>query len=248
MTDLAKAFRQLSAAEALRALYIDFEGEKDKPPVLLGTLRRGSRGDDPFVHQVVIDPAFEAAGTGGPRAARRDREPRPARREQGPPDCRVERARARDRSAPGRGGPGTRRSLRGPLRQRQARGQALAEPVHAGDRPAENTLAAYLDLISYSVPPGAGPGQTGDTIRALRPALASGRRPTARQQERWALLLAHNQHDCAGMRAVCLRATRELDGACSGSSCQVQDEPRVVARPERADVVAVRGPDERRGE
>lgn len=36
MTDPANAFKGLSAAEALRALYIDFEGEKDKLPILLG--------------------------------------------------------------------------------------------------------------------------------------------------------------------------------------------------------------------
>ena len=58
MTDPAQAFKRLSAAEALRALYIDFEGQKDQPPVLLGVLRRGGKGSTPFVDQDVVDEAF----------------------------------------------------------------------------------------------------------------------------------------------------------------------------------------------
>lgn len=41
MTDLSRGFKRLSADEAANALYIDFEGEKDRAPVLLGTLRVG---------------------------------------------------------------------------------------------------------------------------------------------------------------------------------------------------------------
>ena len=41
MTDDGQDFKRLTEAEALRALYIDFEGEKGKPPVLLGVHRRG---------------------------------------------------------------------------------------------------------------------------------------------------------------------------------------------------------------
>src|SRR5450756_1783302 len=56
------AFKQLSGTEARRALYIDFEGEKDKPPVLLGVLRHRGRGAEPYVLQVVVDSDFEPAG------------------------------------------------------------------------------------------------------------------------------------------------------------------------------------------
>jgi hypothetical protein len=55
-------FKRLSALEARRALYIDFEGETDKPPVLLGVLRRPGRGAEPYVHQDVVDREFEPAG------------------------------------------------------------------------------------------------------------------------------------------------------------------------------------------
>ena len=49
---------RLSAADALRALYIDFEGNKDRPPVLLGVHRVG-RGEHPHVQQDVTDPLFD---------------------------------------------------------------------------------------------------------------------------------------------------------------------------------------------
>ena len=55
-------FKLLSAVEARRALYIDFEGEKDRPPVLLGVLRRPGMGAEPSVHQVVVDREFDFAG------------------------------------------------------------------------------------------------------------------------------------------------------------------------------------------
>lgn len=58
MTDLRTAFKRLSGAEALRTLYIDFEGEKNKPPILLGVLRRPGSGSTPFVHQGVVDKTF----------------------------------------------------------------------------------------------------------------------------------------------------------------------------------------------
>jgi hypothetical protein len=60
-TKAERAFRDLSADDALRALYIDFEGEKDHPPVLLGVHRRG-RGPRPYVHAYFVDEAFDALG------------------------------------------------------------------------------------------------------------------------------------------------------------------------------------------
>lgn len=81
-------------------------------------------------------------------------------------------------------------------------------PPSSADRP---RLADYLALVDYSVPQEAAAGHVGETVRILRPRLESGRFLTARQQERWDRLLEHNRHDCAGMRLVCLRATRELD-------------------------------------
>ena len=194
MTETARAIKRLSYAEALRALYIDFEGQEDKPPVLLGTFRRG-RGPDPYVHQVVLDPVFEAAG--------------PEKRElKDAIEIVVRRAEKADRRIVawteheldivrrlGDDHP----ELVARFEARYANAHAVAKRwmnrLHPDDRPAEGTLAAYLDAIAHDVPPGAGPGHVGDTIRALRPALTAGRRLTPRQKARWTRLLQHNQHD-----------------------------------------------------
>lgn len=68
MTDPANAFKRLSAPEALRALYIDVEGRKDQPPVLLGVLRRDRA--DHLDDVVDVAPSPDAgSGTIGVRRA-----------------------------------------------------------------------------------------------------------------------------------------------------------------------------------
>ena len=207
------AFKRLTAEEAARALYIDFEGQKDKAPVLLGTLQRRGRAAEPRVFQVVLDPGFEAAG----------------------PDFRefsqavevlVVRAEARDRRIVA----WTEHELEVVRRlcakdpdlvarfeRRYANALAVAKrwasKLHPEHKPATGELSGYLAMIGYPVPGDAEPGHVGDTIRALRPTLAAGRALTERQKARWADLLSHNRHDCAGMREVCLRATQELEAA-----------------------------------
>ena len=207
-----KPFARLSAGEAEDALYVDFEGLTSRPPVLLGTLHRRGRGEEPFVHQVVLDPLFAPMGP----------ELRPAREAV---EMLVRRAEARDRRIVA----WTEHELEvvrclcaddpdlvARFESRYANALAVAKRwvnrCRPADRPADGTLAAYLDLIGYPVPPGAGPGHVGDTIRAITPTLAGGRPPTPRQRARWARLLKHNAHDCAGMREVCLIAARDLEG------------------------------------
>ncbi len=205
------AFKRLTADEAARALYIDFEGQTDKAPVLLGILRRRGRADEPSVFQVVVDPEFEAAGptlrgfqqavavvvqraeSGGRRiVAWTEHELEVVRRLRDEDPDLVARFERRYVNA-------------------LAVAKRWANRLHPAEKPAGGELGGYLAMIGYSVPRDAGPGHVGDTIRALRPTLAAGRPLTARQQERWGQLLSHNRHDCAGMREVCLRATSELD-------------------------------------
>ena len=88
-----------------------------------------------------------------------------------------------------------------------------ASTVRPEDKPADGDLAGYLELVDYQVLPGGGPGHVGETIRALCHRLRSGHALTARQKQRWGQLLEHNRHDCAGMRRVCVRATRDLESA-----------------------------------
>ena len=205
-----RRFTLLSVAEAQRALYIDFEGVTGKPPVLLGTLRHRGRGAEPIVHQVVIDATFVAAG---PEARAFDAAIETA----------VERATSQDRRivAWSEHELNLVRSLVSDtmliarFESRYANARALAQrwtnKLHPDERPAGGRLVDYLAWIGYEVPPGAGRGNVGDTIRALRPTLEGGRPLTANQRQKWARLLQHNRYDCDGMRAVCLRAAQELE-------------------------------------
>ena len=99
--------------------------------------------------------------------------------------------------------------------QGDADGRGLAKrwasTFYRAEKPADGSLAGYLRFVGYEAPADAAPDEVGETIRRLRPRLRCGRALTPGQQRRWRRLLVHNQHDCAGMRAVCLRATEELD-------------------------------------
>ncbi len=211
--DARSRHRDLTEVEARRALYIDFEGQKDRPPVLLGVLRRRGKGREPSVFQVVVDPLFAPAGPDErPLAEAIDVVVRRAERG----DRRIV-AWSEHELALVRDLPGIDPDLVARFERRYVNALAVAKRwtgrLHPDTRPPDGRLADYLAFIGYEVPDDARPGHVGEAIRALRPTLERGRPPTERQRERWAHLLEHNRHDCAGMREVCLRASRELDGA-----------------------------------
>jgi hypothetical protein len=204
----------ISPEDAGRALYIDFEGEKDKPPVLLGCANRVGRGAEPWAWQAVTSPLF------GPLAAADGIEllllPDAVNRI-------LQRAEKRDRLVVA----WSEHELdvvtnycpehldRFRARYRNARTFAVhwRNTCHGGHRPATNRLCDYLALVEYEVPGEAGPGRAGETIRILRTALEKGRGIadlTENQLRRWRDLREHNLHDCAGMRAVCLQAAHDV--------------------------------------
>lgn len=208
-----RAFGRLTEAEARRGLYIDFEGGKDELPVLLGVLRRRGKGAEPTVHQIVVDAEFEPAGPRllGFRKAVEVVVVRAERRDRriiswSEYDLNVVRTLRND--AP---------ELVTRFERRYANARKVAARwmtnLHPEGKPSDGKLASYLALIEYEVPPGGRADRVGETIRMLRPTLRGGRHLTASQQRRWAELLEHNRHDCAGMRAVCLLGTRELESA-----------------------------------
>lgn len=207
------AFKQLSEGEAQRALYIDFEGGQDKPPVLLGILGHRGRGAEPSVFQVVVDREFEPAGP-MPRGLIDAVETVVQRAEHG--DRRIVSWSQHDLDV-------VRRlhddqpELVARFEHRYANALGVARRwanrMHPEDRPADGRLVGYLALIGYEIPPGASAGHVGQTIRALRPRLQAGRPLTPAHRRRWARLLEHNRYDCDGMREVCLLATRELADA-----------------------------------
>jgi hypothetical protein len=208
--DEARRRRSLTAAEAARALYIDFEGEKDVPPVILGVLRRG-RGARPYVHQDLLDPALAALGNpittlhGAvlkvvQRAERRD--------------CRIVAWSEHELSIAaslGKEDPGLVRRFT----DRYANGRAIAErwrtTVHDRVKPVSGQLVHYEPLAGFLRPPDPARGNVGTILRGLRAKLMNGRPLTEGDLERWRQLLEHNRYDCAGMRRVCWVAAREME-------------------------------------
>jgi hypothetical protein len=200
---------RLSAADALRALYIDFEGNKDRPPVLLGVHRVG-RGEHPHVQQDVTDPLFDglvprylplldavrnvvvrAEAKGRVIVAWTQHELAVVRR-----DC------AADPDLVAR------------FEQRYVNAYAVAKRwrnrLHGGDKPDEGTLYAWLALIGWPVGEAAEAGHVGTTLRSLRTTLEAGRQLSGSQLAAWDRLVAHNHLDCVGMRRLCLAASAEL--------------------------------------
>jgi hypothetical protein len=68
-----------------------------------------------------------------------------------------------------------------------------------------HTLDQYLDLIEYNVPTVQGAGKTGVRLTSLRETLIKGQPieswPPSKKKY-WTNLLAHNMHDCYGMMAI----------------------------------------------
>jgi hypothetical protein len=98
---------------------------------------------------------------------------------------------------------------------RFANGKLVAERwrnrCHGGAKRESGKLVDYLRLIGYPLPADAVGGDVGETIRDIQGRLERALDPTPGQLARWDRLLEHNRHDCAGLRRVCLLATREID-------------------------------------
>lgn len=210
---------RLSSAEAVRACYLDFEGRKDRPPILAGWALRGGQVPNPRVHQILLDPRFA-----------------PLRQPGAPAICAlpdfiklmVEQAESEDRLIVAWSEHELRLvrqycsvdlATRFESRFVNARKVAVrwTNTRPRDERPAEHSLAAYLALVGYALPPEAGPGRVGSTIGIIERSLArnSGRRSalTVNQIGRFDQLREHNRHDCLGMRLVCRLAAAGLERA-----------------------------------
>ncbi|HEY8192875.1 MAG TPA: hypothetical protein VIF36_03020 [Gaiellaceae bacterium] len=205
---------RLTPGEARRALYVDFEGRKVGPPVLLGCTTKSRVRSRLSVWQAVTDPILtplaiaddiEALSLADAverilvRAERKDRlivawseRELDVVREHCPQH--LDRFEARFRNA----------------REFAVRWR---NKCHDGRRPPTNALADYLALIGYTVPEGAGPGRVGETVEIVQRVLLRGRRVsdlTDKQLRRWDDLREHNRHDCAGMRRITILAADEI--------------------------------------
>lgn len=223
ITDAPTTSTPMRLADAQRALYIDFEGRKNEPPLLLGVVVPTDDGAGTRFMQLVFDPLFrEAAEAKGASmstvgdalallqsVARRgsavvawSRHERDTIVDAGGEAARGVQSRYRDA-----------RELAKHWR-RTVRPELKPEAVPYFGR---HRLAFYLEAIGYEVSPSHGPGNTGSRIQAVRAALerTGGRYDllTSVQKAKWTKVLGHNRHDCEGMRTFCLRAASELEPA-----------------------------------
>lgn len=224
----------ISHDEALRAIYIDFEGRTNEPPVLLGVLyaegRKIADQDRLVLRHDILDPVFEPLHGVVP-----------VRCEQllhrYDSDCRhpwiairdvVGRAEKQDRlivawsqhelqvveklcTAAGLSHTFSERFRDGKATARRwLRNTAPQLLPTRGGWGGAHKLAHYMDVVGWEVPEEFRPGRTGENLRVVRAALEKGRTWTAmtdRQRRGWWEVLGHNLHDCLGLRAVVLAAT-----------------------------------------
>ncbi len=211
------SMKKLSPEDARRALYIDFEGNKDKPPALLGCTRRSSVQSKLSVWQAITDPTFGSLATADElelltladaverilqRAERKHR--------------RIVAWSTHEHDVIRKHCPEHLERFELLFLNAKLLAERWRSKCHAGNRPSTNKLAAYFELIGYQVPERAGPGQVGDTLKSLSKSFSLGKTAsdlTENQSRRWADLRDHNRHDCTGMRQICILAADEIAAA-----------------------------------
>lgn len=203
--------------EARRAIYLDFEGEANGPPAVLGMLWVSRQGQEPMFRQVVVDPALRPLTTdtlgssslaGQVRAliGRADRQHRVLVGWSGheldvvrtwcPDLAPAFEAVYRDAKTPAKA---------------WARLTGFAPAKDAAKR--RHRLASYEAEVGFVRDPVLGDKDMAKAIRRIRVALDDGRDPGPKPRARWDRMLAHNELDCQAVRAVTLRVLEDLDAA-----------------------------------
>jgi hypothetical protein len=202
---------RLTAEQVQRALFIDYEGNVDAPPTLLGWMADG------HPEAGIVEPLFATCSD------------RYRARGVGVHDHRIlvqnliERAEHEDRlivswsehdwrvmseALP----EGDWRDRLG-HRYRNAIPTANAWHRHTyGGSPKAATLAHYFDCLGYHVPERFGTGVVGDHLRMIRAQLQQGREYAAftpKARANWVAVVKHNRHDLLGMAWVLQAATAQ---------------------------------------
>ena len=198
-------------AEAIRALYIDFEGPKDKPPAFLGVHRSGDH-----VQPDIVDPSLASLG---PSRTLRDAVAHVVVRAESKQrrivswsthDLDVVRTLAdEDPVLVERFERRYCNALRVAKRWRTVPTAATGQP-----RAAWRTTCRSLGT---PFPMGGEGGDVGKIISDIRDRIERGLDPTPGQLTRWNRLVEHNWHDCVGMRRLCIHATRELEAVAAAT-------------------------------
>ncbi len=197
--------KRITPEEAIRAIYIDFEGFADESPAILGILCRYT------FRQVVLDPRLERA------ASAKDLEMTSlnavveelltkCRAEDRPlvPYTQYEKLVIRQHADV---------DVSPVYRDARKIARRWINAFHPDADLGERSLLNHLDFIGFERPTHLGSGvQTGrlrDVIAGLE-ARGSHQRLTAVQKGKWTKILNHNRIDCCGMRDLVLRAASEL--------------------------------------
>ncbi len=214
--------RMVTLEQARRAIYIDFEGNVDAPPVLLGTHCEDSESTGRMEH-IVHDPTFwpltaeaqspsvaaqsvVAATLVDTLAAVQHRAITENRRVISWSRREADAIRASGCSDE------TLHFFEEHLVDAKVIAKNWKRRAHPGHRWSRlprvgiHTLDRYMALVGYAVPTAHRPGKTGTRLRSIRTRLDSGKPLTRGLRAHWTKLLNHNFHDCRGMRAVTITA------------------------------------------
>lgn len=203
------------------AIFIDFEGNKDLPPTLLGVLERVN-GVETF-HQYVLEESFAPLASSPKHrklllsSIREILEDLDIRF---PYETPVYAWSSREQIVIDEFLAGSKLVARWESRITDAKKLARHwarkhHPTHSFVKKefrGRHTLDQYLSLINYVVPTVHAAGHTGHRLRSLRETLLSDRPletwpPSLNRY--WTNLLAHNKHDCYGMMALLDRITTD---------------------------------------
>ena len=202
--------RHASYSEAVRGIYIDFEGFKDTSPALLGLLREGS--DEQF-EQIVFDDELEAAAVAkGLRTGRLDAE--------------IERLIAGAKSEERMIFAFTRHeqhvvnsytSHGDDFRPLHKDAHKIASRwynrYHRGEELRDKSLRGFQEFMGNPRPTFMGLQQATKRLRDVRNMLkakGSYEALTPVAKGKWGKLLAHNRMDCTCLRQLMLMATKEM--------------------------------------
>jgi hypothetical protein len=198
----------ISREEAARAIYVDFEGFKDKSPCLIGILVEGA------LEQVVLDRRLFAAAV----ASRCRQASIEAVAGELMTRCRSEGRRLVGYSQHERRMFWQHAGIDFIEEYRDARMIANRwwNKCRKGVVRVDNTLKSYLEAIGYPMPASLGTGNTTARLQAVIEMLERRLRYpdlTPCVQAKWRDLLAYNRHDCRGMKKLISIAVWGLDSA-----------------------------------
>ena len=202
------------ALHATTEIFIDFEGNEKLPPTFLGVLERSN--DKDIFRQFIFEDAFSILAPSAQHSQLRVATLGDVLRE-------IDNEHGRDVSiyAWSNHEQEVISSLLGEsplgliwanriidaknIAKRWARTKFPEHQFEKTDFRGRHTLDQYLELIGYKVPTVHGAGKTGSRLTKIREMISTGRSfddwpPSIKSH--WTKLLAHNMHDCYGMKAI----------------------------------------------